>query len=269
MRQRRAVACLTPRGCGRSGLAGVVAAGPLLLLCLLLALAACAPGAVNATPPNGAQAGTAPHALTYVAIGASDAFGIGTDDPDRQAWPTLVAHGLGPGTHLINLGVPGETTALALQNELPVALDAHPDVVTVWLAVNDLADGVPLEAYRAQLGTLLANLRRGLPHALIVVGNIPDLTVLPHFAGYDLAALRAQVQAWNAAIAADCAVAGVTLVDLYADWSELADHPEYISGDGFHPSAIGAERLAELFTVALDLAAASSPTPSTSPGGRP
>jgi lysophospholipase L1-like esterase len=264
MRQRRAAS--RPRSTARhvawDGFAGVVAAG---LLALLLALAACAPGAVSGTQSAGPQAAAAPHALTYVAIGASDAFGIGTDDPDRDAWPTLVAHRLGPGTHLINLGVPGATTALALQNELPIALDAHPDVVTVWLAVNDLAAGVALADYRAQLGTLLKGLRHGLPEARIVVGNIPDLTVLPHFSADDPATLRAEVQTWNAAIAADCAAAGVTLVDLYAEWSELADHPEYISGDGFHPSAIGAERLADLFSVALDLAAASSP----SAGGTP
>lgn len=264
MRQRRAAR--RPRSTARhvawGGFAGVVAAG---LLALLLGLAACVPGAVSGTQSAGPRAAAAPHALTYVAIGASDAFGIGTDDPDRDAWPTLVAHRLGPGTHLINLGVPGATTALALQNELPIALDAHPDVVTVWLAVNDLAAGVALADYRAQLGMLLKGLRHGLPEARIVVGNIPDLTVLPHFSADDPAALRAEVQTWNAAIAADCAAAGVTLVDLYAEWSELADHPEYISGDGFHPSAIGAERLADLFSVALDLAAASSPTAGGTP----
>jgi acyl-CoA thioesterase I len=263
MRQRRAARRppSSARRRGRHGLTAIFASG---LLALLLALAACAPGAVSTTHPSG-QGTAAPHALTYIAIGASDAFGIGTDDPDRQAWPTLVARRLGPGTHLINLAVPGATTALALQNELPVALDAHPDVVTVWLAVNDFADGVPLADYRAQLGTLLRGLRRGLPDARIVVGNMPDLTVLPHFFGEDPAKLRGHVQAWNAAIATDCTAAGVTLVDLYAEWSELADHPEYISGDGFHPSAIGAERLADLFSVALDLAAVSSPTPGGTP----
>jgi len=37
------------------------------------------------------------------------------------------------------------------------------------------------------------------------------------------------------------------LVDLFAHWKELALHPEYISFDGFHPSANGYTRLAEIF----------------------
>ena len=235
-----------------------------LLLALQLVLGACAPGMSVAVPRTSRQASGRPPALTYVAIGASDSFGIGTLDPDRQAWPTLVAHSFGPDTHLVNLGVPGETTALALRNELPVALDTRPDLVTVWLAVNDFADGVALADYRAQLGTLLSELRQGLPHARIVAGNLPDLTLLPHFFGDDPTALTAQVRAWNTAIAVDCAAADVTLVDLYAGWAELADHPEYISGDGFHPSALGAQRLADLFAVALDLTPAPSSSSSSS-----
>lgn len=220
------------------------------LLALMVLLAGCAGTA--------AAAGTAPQAvrqarpaLTYVAIGASDAFGIGTDDPDRQAWPTDLATQLGSGVHLINLGIPGATVASALQTELPIALDSRPDDVTVWLAVNDLADGVALDTYRAQLAQLLNALRAGLPHARIVVGNIPNLTLVPRFWDADPGPLLAQVQAWNRVIAAECAAAHLTLVDLYGGWQELAQHPEYFSSDGFHPSAAGAARLAQLFAVAL------------------
>ncbi|MFI5274514.1 MAG: SGNH/GDSL hydrolase family protein [Ktedonobacterales bacterium] len=229
---------------------------PMLAFALLgsVLLAGCA------GPSAGSQAATPavashPAALTYVAIGASDAFGIGTDDPDRQAWPTDLAADLGPTVHLINLGVPGETAALAINNELPIANDTHPAVITVWLAVNDFADDVPLADYRAQLGQLLTGLRQGAPHARIVVGNIPDLTLVPQFWGDDPVVLRAQVRAWNAAIAADCAAANVTLLDLYSGWPELAQHPEYIAGDGFHPSTQGAQRLAQLFAAAIQHAA--------------
>jgi lysophospholipase L1-like esterase len=57
---------------------------------------------------------------------------------------------------------------------------------------------------------------------------------------------------WNAAIAAACAREGATLVDLYSDWRELRAHPEYISGDGLHPSTLGAQRLAEIFRQAIE-----------------
>ena len=50
---------------------------------------------------------------------------------------------------------------------------------------------------------------------------------------------------WNAAISAAVTQYGAVLVDLYP--SDLVAHPEYVSGDGFHPSSAGSARLADLF----------------------
>lgn len=225
----------------------------LLAVALLPAvLAACGASSVAQRQLVGAQTTPARdrYTLTYVAIGASDAFGVGTEDPDRQSWPSQLATRLGDHVHLINLGIPGETADQALLDELPIALDAKPDIVTVWLGVNDFTDGVPLTTYTQQLGRLLSTLHTGI-HANIVVGNLPDLTLLPRFASYTAATLRADILRWNAAIADVCAQIGVTLVDIFGGWSELAQHPEYISGDGLHPSTLGAQRLADLFVSAL------------------
>src|SRR5207253_6993234 len=40
-----------------------------------------------------------------------------------------------------------------------------------------------------------------------------------------------------------CAIHAI-LVDLYQQWHELRDHPEYISEDGLHPSTLGYTRIA-------------------------
>jgi acyl-CoA thioesterase I len=45
------------------------------------------------------------------------------------------------------------------------------------------------------------------------------------------------------------------LVDLYGSWQDLAQHPEYVSTDGFHPSSEGYQRLADLFAAANDAGA--------------
>ena len=221
------------------------------LLIALVSLVSC--NSPMAQVPR-ARATPAP-TLTYVAVGASDAFGIGTDDPDRESWPTVLAGLLGSHVHLINLGIPGEVVKEALSMELPVALASRPNVITVWLAVNDFADGVPLASYRAQLQTLLTALHQGT-NAQIFVGNIPDLTLIPHFFGYDPGALTAQIQEWNAAIASICTQVGVRLVDIYSAWKTLANHPEYISSDGFHPSAAGARQLAQFFAASIKAASA-------------
>src|SRR5215831_4700156 len=100
------------------------------------------------------SARTAP-SVTYVAIGASDAVGVGAANPETDGWVPRFGAQLGPRVRVVNLGVSGSTLSQALQEQLGPALDAQPDVVTVWLAVNDLNARVPLEQYAANLDTLL------------------------------------------------------------------------------------------------------------------
>jgi len=231
------------KGAGRRALLSVFA------LCFVLLFL----GACNA--PSNTVAGShqlavqqAPKArLTYVAIGASDTFGIGADDPQTQNWPTLLAADLGSGVHLVNLGIPTVTLHEAVSVEVPVALDAHPNLVTVWLAVNDLADDVPLDSYAHDLDLLLSRLQRGAPHTRIAVANVPDLTLVPYFSAEDPLPLLARVQAYNATIASIVKRHHAILVDLYQQWHELRDHPEYISEDGLHPSTLGYTRIAAIF----------------------
>jgi lysophospholipase L1-like esterase len=189
--------------------------------------------------------------ITYVAIGASDTFGIGADDPIAQNWAADLAQNLGKGVHFVNLGVPGADVSDALNEEVPVAIDAHPTLITVWLAVNDLADKVPVAIYQRNLNTLLDRLHRGAPHARIAVANVPDLAYVPHFNTVDAQVLQSQIAAYNNAIAQAVSAHHVLLVDLYGRWQALADHPEYISGDGFHPSTIGYQQIATIFYQTL------------------
>jgi lysophospholipase L1-like esterase len=228
----------------------------LLMLALPVTLVACSLLPGPSRPPTKGTGGaglpdtTVTPSLVYAAIGASDAFGVGTDDPKTDAWPVVLARSLGVVYRLVNLGIPGATVELAARDELPIALDVQPDVITVWLAANDLDTGVPLPTYRSQLQALLHALATGT-HARIYVGNLPDLTLVPYFAHRNRDTLASQVRKWNGAIATVCAEEHVSLVDLYSTWTELAGHPEYIGSDGFHPSTAGAARLADLFAIAI------------------
>ncbi len=214
------------------------------ILTLAALLVACGPAPRSAATAH--QPAISPRDFTYVAIGASDAFGVGTDDPAEDNWPTVLSHLLGSDAHLVNLGIPGETVAEARRTELPVAIDSRPSLVTVWLGVNDIVQSVSVQEYESQLEALLRSLQQQT-HAHVFVGNIPDLSLLSFFAGYDQTTLKATISRWNAAIAQAVAATGASLVDLYAGWNELATHPEYIAGDGLHPSTEGAKRLAEVF----------------------
>ncbi len=220
------------------------------LFALTLLLAACSPFTDTSVKSFTLQQPPKTR-LTYVAIGASDTFGYGTEDPATQNWAFDLAHKLGPDVHLVNLGIPGIDAREAIDRELPVALDAHPDLITVWLAVNDLVDKVPLKNYRDDLDTLFTRLQAADPHARIMVANVPDLTFVPRFHTIDQAELRRQVSGYNSVIAGVVQSHHVILVDLYTQWQTLATHPEYISSDGFHPSAAGYAQLAEIFYQTL------------------
>ena len=191
---------------------------------------------------------TAPSAsVTYVAIGASDTFGTGTDDPQTQSWPADLVSKLGPHARLINLGIPGIDIPDALNIELPVALDSHPNLITVWLATNDVVDKVPLATYARDLSTLLQRLHTADPHAEVLVANLPDLTLLPRFQQSNLTELKTEITSYNAVIATAVEQNHAVLVDLYQQEPTLADHPEYISSDGFHPNALGYAQVAAIF----------------------
>lgn len=229
------------------------------LLAAALVLAACAGGgnASTTTAPHssGTPSPTVVPPVIYVAIGASDAVGVGADNPNTDAYVPLLIARLPKGSRALNLGISGNTMRPALTNELPPAIAAHPTLITIWMAGNDFRNCTPLDQYASDLDTLLGQLR-SQTQAHVFVANLPDMSRLPVFqngaptAGPCLQGLtsdqiRAMVLQWNGVIAAAIARHRDVLVDLYN--SPLASHPDYIYRDGFHPSTAGYQALANLF----------------------
>src|SRR5690349_25122990 len=116
--------------------------------------------------------------VTYVALGASDAVGVGSNVPGAQGYVPLVAAHLPKGSHLINLGISGIQLHEALSQELPLALSTSPNLITIWLVANDFIGGVTYGNYFHDLNFLLQDLHVST-HARIVMANLPDLTRLP------------------------------------------------------------------------------------------
>lgn len=193
--------------------------------------------------------------VVYAALGASDTVGVGADDPVRDGWAPRVYAALPKGTQFLNLGISGATLRDVLHGEVPPAADAQPRLVTLWGGVNDLRAGVDVATFHQQLDAMLGQLTQSAANKhsqiTVVVLNIPDLRSLPAFTHVDHLALDAEVRRWNAAIAQSVQAHGAVLVDLYSRWPELSSHPEYISGDGFHPSSAGYARIAALVLDAL------------------
>ncbi len=225
-----------------------------LALVCLAALTACGSPA-SVSRPAASPTATSVASVVYVALGASDAVGVGAADPNTQGYVPVLISRLPKDAAALNLGVSGYKVHDALQNKLSAALNAHPTLVTVWLAGNDFRGCTALTAYIADLNALLDQLQTK-SKAQVFVANLPDMSLLPAMRpgsqglgachqSQTSAQMRAETQAWNVAIAQAVSGHGDDLIDLYR--AELASHPEYISGDGFHPTAAGYQRLADLF----------------------
>jgi lysophospholipase L1-like esterase len=186
--------------------------------------------------------------LTYAAIGASDVIGVGADDPLQDAWVALLSRKLPAGTRFLRLGMPGAFARQALARQVPTAVAARPQLATVWLGVNDFNARVALDTYARHLRRILARLVGA--GARVFVGNLPDLTMVPAFAGQPREALLAGVGTWNRTIAEIADGTGARLVDLMAV-SAGVDHGWLVAADGFHPSTEGHRVLSEVFWGAM------------------
>src|SRR6266540_976474 len=119
------------------------------------------------TAPTTSTLATAP-GFRYVAIGASDTVGVGASDPRTGSWPSRLAARLPAGTDYVNLGVSGSLAAQAAREQVPAAVRLRPQLVTIWLAVNDLNASVPPTDYAVALRAVVEPLVSGPPARIFV-----------------------------------------------------------------------------------------------------
>ena len=256
----------------RRSLLGAVAA----VAALALVAASCSlpgdeegPGTGAVLPPAADGGG---EALLYVAVGASETAGLRAEVPLREGWPRVLYQSAMPVTTVfVNLGIPGATVAQALAIELPQALGLQPDLVTVWLNVNDILAGVPAADFERDLGSLVRGLRRG-GATRVLVANTPPLDRLPAYLACrpdppstapecrrpeplpEPEAVNQMVDEYNAATARIAGQEGAELVDLHAVGMaarEAGIDQALVSFDGFHPNSGGHQAVATAFAKVL------------------
>lgn len=182
-------------------------------------------------------------------MGASDAAGVGVEQPSRDGWVPVLGRLLPPATRVVNLGIPGIRLREAAIVETGPTIEAKPNLITIWLVVNDILGSVPLTAYRADLDALLIRLKSETS-AEIAVGNVPDSPDNSGYLGLPASQRRTVANQWNEAIGEIVARHQVTLVDLWLKWP-VREHPEYIGPDGLHPTVLGYRVLAETVRQSL------------------
>jgi acyl-CoA thioesterase-1 len=179
--------------------------------------------------------------LLYVAIGDSAAQGIGASAPNRGYVGILADHvrlATGKTVRVLNLSVSGATVYLAVRDQLPRLLKLQPDIVTVAIGANDIAQWDPAR-FEAGIRTLFAALPS---HAL--VADLPCFH-LPHN--------DRKVAVADRIVREVAAEHGLTVVPLH-DTTErqgLRSVFTQVANDFFHPNDRGYRVWAEAFLPQL------------------
>jgi lysophospholipase L1-like esterase len=201
-----------------------------------------------------------PERIIYLAIGASDAAGVGAD-PLTRGYVFRIADELDDRVDqvfLAPLAIPGATTEqLDAALELFLQSEIEPNLVTVWTGPNDLIRGDDAGDFEDELAEIFERLR-DRTDGVIVAGNIPDLTQLPRFRREpDDDVTRERIEEFNAAIAEQAEDHDVLVVDLHG---EPVEDDLVSDADGFHPNNEGHDRIAEEFLEVILPALGLAPT---------
>lgn len=177
--------------------------------------------------------------LRYVALG--DSYTIGTSVEAAHRFPEQLVGALGsaePTLDLVaNLGVNGYTSADVIREELPALDELRPEFATVLIGVNDVVQGVPAEAYEANVVTILDALLARLQADRIVAVAIPDYTVTPAGADYgDPHQQHDGIVANNAVMERLSGERGIAFADIFDISRRAADDRSLVADDGLHPS---------------------------------
>lgn len=200
----------------------------------------------------GNRPGASSRRFVYVAMGASDAVGIGGTG---GGYVPLIADRLRqrlPRTTVRNLGISGATLEEIVEVELPEAISARPDLVTIMAGGNDVVQGVDPDDFRASLRYLLERVVRLTRR--VVVATVPNIALLPVMDaipdvvlpfGDKRAYVSARCMSLGRVVIQEASARGAKLVHITTT-DVLAD-ASLVAADGFHPSDTGYRRIAERF----------------------
>jgi lysophospholipase L1-like esterase len=188
---------------------------------------------------------------TYVALG--DSFTAGRESIEAQRWADRLADGLravNPELVYRNLAIDGATSAEVLE-QVPVALELRPDLVTVICGANDvlLTSRPDVAGYERRFDQILGTLREADPQTAILTATAPE--------SWHFMELRPRTKARLVRALTDLnEITRRVAARHHVPCLAVAGHPGLtdranFSADGLHPSALGHERAAEEIALSL------------------
>ncbi|TDW29900.1 SGNH/GDSL hydrolase family protein [Cryobacterium psychrophilum] len=179
--------------------------------------------------------------LLYVAVGDSAAQGIGASRPNNSYVGILADHvraRTGRTVRVINLSVSGATVELAVRDQLPRFAALSPDLVTVAIGANDIAQ------WNAVL--FEAGIRR-------VFEVLPSHALVAELPCFHLPSAERKVAVANRIVRDVAAERGLTVVPLHAATKRpgLRSVATHVAKDLFHPNDLGYRVWADAFLPSL------------------
>lgn len=178
--------------------------------------------------------------MRYLALGDSYTIGTGASGKAHN-YPSILAVRLteatGTKVGLTNPAVSGFTTQDLIDNELGYLRRLQPQVVSILIGVNDLAQGRTPEQYRKSLTEIYDAIGAlGLAAGRVVAISIPNWSVVPaaaSFGGPDR--IRGLTDTFNAIARQEAETHGFTWIDITATSTSGLGSPGWISSDQLHP----------------------------------
>ncbi|MGU3411296.1 SGNH/GDSL hydrolase family protein [Microbacterium sp. M1A1_1b] len=180
--------------------------------------------------------------LTYLAIGDSAAQGVGASVPSRGYVGLLarrIRHRSRMTLRVVNLSVSGATTWGAKEDQLPKLQGFTPDICTVSIGANDIADFHPDKFER--------NLRA-------IYGAVPSHAVVAELPCMFAPDRERKVAVANEIVHRVADELGLTVAPLHAITKRVGIRRTFFNsyGDLFHPNDRGYEVWASAFEPAID-----------------
>lgn len=198
---------------------------------------------------------------SYAALG--DSFTAGTGCPPAERWPDRLAsrlRGTNPEFVYRNLASEGATSADVL-DQLGVALQLEPDLVTVVCGTNDVLLSVrpDVPRYARRLAGIFARLRTTVPGARVATATAPEAWHFLDLGPRTRDRVERGITELNQATREVAMTHGVPFLD-------VAHHPGLAEGenfcaDGLHPSVLGHAKAAAGFERLLGIGAVATAEP--------
>jgi lysophospholipase L1-like esterase len=217
-----------------------------VLVAILVGMTGCGDDSDGSSPLIGAEddggtddggtgdGGTGDGSVRYLALGDSLSQGVGAPDEATGSFPALLAEEWradGCTVELQNAGISGYTAGQIITDELPQVETFEPTVITFQGGGNDIANGVTIDQYRADVGTVLDAAVDSGARVLVLYQN--EWSASP--VGVDYGDIEPLRDDFDEALEEEATSRGAEVVDLRDLYAQQAEDGQWVE-DGLHPT---------------------------------